>query len=428
MRIRIVTGQPWDARADVLVVPVVGDPDFAGPLGELDRRAGGELAALARLRRAARQALQHRRSASGGELPVSSASSRSRPARPTSSIARSCARSARPASGGSSGATRPRSRSGSTRSPAVDGGVAAGGRARRARRGRGRVRAQGDLPRGHRCRAAGDRRAAARRVRRATPGRWRRPPSAAGSWARARTSPAACRTAPRTTSRPRSSPTRRSALASEHGLWIDVIDEKRAKELGMGMFLAVGQGSDNPPRMIVMRAGRRGRQGRGRAPPRAHRQGRLLRLRRHQHQAGRPDGRDEDGQDRCVHRDRGHRHRRPPRARHAAARGRAGGREHARRPRLAARRHHQGAQRQVRRPHQHRRRGPPDPRRRDDLRRAAGRDPHRRRRDAHGRRRPGDREPRHRRVRDAGPVLGRPSRPPPTGRASATGGSRSSRT
>jgi len=40
LRIRIVTGQPWDARADVLVVPVVGDPDFAGPLGEVDRRAG----------------------------------------------------------------------------------------------------------------------------------------------------------------------------------------------------------------------------------------------------------------------------------------------------------------------------------------------------------------------------------------------------
>ena len=49
-----------------------------------------------------------------------------------------------------------------------------------------------------------------------------------------------------------------SALASAHGLWIDVVDEKRAKDLGMGMFLAVGQGSDNPPRMIVMRAGDEG--------------------------------------------------------------------------------------------------------------------------------------------------------------------------
>ena len=87
----------------------------------------------------------------------------------------------------------------------------------------------------------------------------------------------------------------------------------------MGMFLAVGQGSDNPPRMIVMRSGGEGREGRARAAPRDRRQGRLLRLRRHQHQAIRPDGRDEDGQDRCVHGDRGHRHGRPPRAGHAAA-------------------------------------------------------------------------------------------------------------
>ena len=45
------------------------------------------------------------------------------------------------------------------------------------------------------------------------------------------------------------------AIAEAHGLAIDVIDEKRAAELGMGMFLAVGMGSDNPPRMIVMRSG-----------------------------------------------------------------------------------------------------------------------------------------------------------------------------
>src|SRR5205814_3031471 len=33
---------------------------------------------------------------------------------------------------------------------------------------------------------------------------------------------------------------------------------ERARELGMGMFLAVGQGSDNPPQMIVMRSGAEG--------------------------------------------------------------------------------------------------------------------------------------------------------------------------
>ncbi|HXG39490.1 MAG TPA: hypothetical protein VNJ28_00975, partial [Candidatus Limnocylindrales bacterium] len=49
-----------------------------------------------------------------------------------------------------------------------------------------------------------------------------------------------------------------AALAGRHGLWIDVIDERRAAELGMGMFLAVGRGSDNPPRMIVLRSGGEG--------------------------------------------------------------------------------------------------------------------------------------------------------------------------
>ncbi len=49
-----------------------------------------------------------------------------------------------------------------------------------------------------------------------------------------------------------------SAIAAAHGLEIDVVDEQRAAELGMGMFLAVGQGSSNPPRMIVLRNGAAG--------------------------------------------------------------------------------------------------------------------------------------------------------------------------
>jgi len=48
------------------------------------------------------------------------------------------------------------------------------------------------------------------------------------------------------------------AIAERNGLWIDVIEPERARELDMGMFLAVGQGSDNPPRMIVMRSGAEG--------------------------------------------------------------------------------------------------------------------------------------------------------------------------
>jgi leucyl aminopeptidase len=43
-----LSAQPWDAlRGELLVVPVIGEPDFDGRLGELDERTGGELRALA---------------------------------------------------------------------------------------------------------------------------------------------------------------------------------------------------------------------------------------------------------------------------------------------------------------------------------------------------------------------------------------------
>jgi leucyl aminopeptidase len=48
------------------------------------------------------------------------------------------------------------------------------------------------------------------------------------------------------------------AVAEKYGLSIDVIGPEKAAELGMGMFLAVGNGSDNPPRMIVLRSGAEG--------------------------------------------------------------------------------------------------------------------------------------------------------------------------
>jgi len=46
VQLRVVTDQPWDVPADVLVVPIAAKPDFDGPLGELDRRTGGELQSL----------------------------------------------------------------------------------------------------------------------------------------------------------------------------------------------------------------------------------------------------------------------------------------------------------------------------------------------------------------------------------------------
>jgi leucyl aminopeptidase len=48
------------------------------------------------------------------------------------------------------------------------------------------------------------------------------------------------------------------SLAEKHDLWIDVIGPDKATEMGMGLFMAVGRGSDNPPRMIVIRSGKQG--------------------------------------------------------------------------------------------------------------------------------------------------------------------------
>jgi len=46
-----------------------------------------------------------------------------------------------------------------------------------------------------------------------------------------------------------------SAIAAEHGLTTEIFGPEKAAELGMGMFLAVGRGSDNPPRFISIRSG-----------------------------------------------------------------------------------------------------------------------------------------------------------------------------
>ncbi len=45
-----------------------------------------------------------------------------------------------------------------------------------------------------------------------------------------------------------------SDLAREHGLELTVLGPDEAAEMGMGMFMAVGKGSANPPRFIVLRS------------------------------------------------------------------------------------------------------------------------------------------------------------------------------
>ncbi len=260
MQIRVVTDQPWTVPADVLVVPIVGEPDWAeqSPLGEVDRRAGGSLRSLAEF----------------GELKLK---------RFTSALA--------------------------------DGGD--GTKARRLLAVGAGEPAELDLETVRRVAATAERRLAGRSVRRIAI--WLAPLAGAVSGGAPAAAEAAARGIvegsfepkalykPETDAAPPAldelvlvappdadvraleaaaergriigegsnlarSLANRSAveispevlaeearsIAKANGLWIDVIDEKRAEKLGMGMFMAVGRGSDNPPRMIVMRSGKEG--------------------------------------------------------------------------------------------------------------------------------------------------------------------------
>ena len=252
MQIRVVTGQPWEAAADLLVVPVVGEPAFIGELDELDRRTGGELRALAafgelRPKRygtalAAPGSLPAKRvlAVSGGDADAFDRETARRLA--ATALRRLIKRDVHSmavwlapitaglgghealaaelvARGVVEGAFEPKTiyREDSDAAPPVLDQLVliVSGPAGDAERGaeRGRIIGEGsNMARRLSNRAAND-----------------VSPQVLADEAR--------------------------AIAETHGLSIDVVDEKRAAEMGMGMFLAVGQGSDNPPRMIVMRSG-----------------------------------------------------------------------------------------------------------------------------------------------------------------------------
>ena len=274
MEVRVVTDQPWDVPADVLVIPLAAPPAFDGPLDELDRRAGGELRSLAAFGELTGKRFETSL-ASSGELPagrilavgigdaatldresvvhVAAAAERRLGGRTVRSMAvwLSPLADAAGLDGGAAlagelvtrgiveGSYDPKSIYKSTPDthpghdaagrgdwgtisapPLVDelilvvpGGdvaaVLAGAR-------RGQIIGEGaNLARGLANRAAND------------------------------VSPVVLAEEAR-------------ALAEQHGLWIDVIEPERATELGMGMFMAIGRGSDNPPRMIVLRSGGEG--------------------------------------------------------------------------------------------------------------------------------------------------------------------------
>ena len=254
MQIRVVTGQPWEIPSDVLVIPVIGAPDIAGELAELDRRSGGELAALA-----AFGELRPKRYATAlgapGDLPatrllvasggdadafdretarhLAGAALRRLVGRDVSALTIWLAPVTAGLGGDEAlaaelvvrglveGGFEPKTiyrEDADAAPPALDELllVVADATAAAAGAERGRIIGEGaNLARRLANRSAND-----------------VTPQVLADEAR--------------------------AVAEAHGLWIDVIDEHRAAELGMGMFLAVGKGSDNPPRMIVLRSGEAG--------------------------------------------------------------------------------------------------------------------------------------------------------------------------
>jgi leucyl aminopeptidase len=256
VQVHVVTDQPWDVPADVLVVPYVADPVFDGPLGEIDRRAGGELRSLATfgelIGKRYATAL-----ASGGELRAGRvlAVSMGDPETLDREIVVRVAATAERRLGG-----RSVKRLAIWLSPLADrleGGAAAVA---------GLV-ARGVLEGSYDPRTiyrdvvdavpptidelvlvapGADAAALAREAERGIV------IAEGSSLARTLSNRASNDVSPEVLAE------EARAIAKRHDLWIDVIEADRATELGMGMFMAVGRGSDNPPRMILLRSGAEG--------------------------------------------------------------------------------------------------------------------------------------------------------------------------
>jgi leucyl aminopeptidase len=256
MQLRVVGDQPWDVRADAIAVPFVGEPKFEGPLAELDRRSGGELSALTafgevRAERYCAVVIAPGELKAGRLLVVAAGDpetiTRQVVVRIGSAIERRLAGTSVKrlavylgdlglhipggdeavaellARGVVEGSFEPATiyRSDVKSAPPeleelilVAPGAAAAALKRAAERGV--IIGEGaNLSRRLDNRAAND-----------------VTPEVLAGEAR--------------------------ALAERHGLSIDVIGPEKAAELGMGMFLAVGSGSDNSPRLIVLRSGETG--------------------------------------------------------------------------------------------------------------------------------------------------------------------------
>jgi leucyl aminopeptidase len=254
--LRVVTDQPWDVPADVLVVPVASAPAFDGPLAELDRRSGGELKSLVEFGELNPKRYSAALATSGevragrvllismGDpatvdreivVRIGAAAVRRLAGRSVKNVAVWLTPLAERLEGGAA-----------TAAGLIARGVAEGGYDPRAI-----YRAEMELPLPELedltlVAPDEDSSTLAREAERGVI-------IAEGSTlARNLSNRASNDLSPEVLAE------EARVIAERHGLWIDVIDADRATKLGMGMFMAVGRGSDNPPAMILLRSGGEG--------------------------------------------------------------------------------------------------------------------------------------------------------------------------
>ena len=259
MQVRVTADQPWDVKADVLVVPILGQPAFSGPLAELDKRTDGELRALADFGELRGKRFKSVLAATGSGKEVGAkrlvvvlggpAADLDREAvvkLAASAVRRLAGREARSLAFWLSPLAE-----------VLEGGAAAVAE----------LVARGVVEGGYEpariYRDAYDEGAPelSELVLVAPDERKGRLEKAAERGTIFGEGANIARTLSNRSSNdvsPEVLAEEAYTLAKKHGLWIDVIGPEKATEMGMGLFMAVGRGSDNPPRMIVMRSGKKG--------------------------------------------------------------------------------------------------------------------------------------------------------------------------
>ena len=256
MHLRVVGDQPWDVSADVLVVPTVGEPRFEGALAELDKRAGGELSALTAFGDITKERYCSTVSA-GGQLRADRILTIGAGA-PDKITRQVIVRMASAVERRLAGRT--------VRSLAIwigDLGTHVDGGAEAVAELLARGIVEGEFEPATIYRDDYDcAPPVLEELILVAPGADAAPLKRAAE--RGVIIGEGTNTARRLANRAANDVTpevlagEARALAEQYGLSIDVVEPARAAELGMGMFLAIGAGSDNPPRMIVMRSGAEG--------------------------------------------------------------------------------------------------------------------------------------------------------------------------